>query len=189
VPHRPHTATLHQGGDTTSDSGAAQGDDFGRAIAGGTDVDRDGRPDILVGAPFEGIGSTHAPPRGPGEITLFSGNDGRVLLNVKGESARGKFGASVAFLPDMNGDRTPDLLVGAPGCSPDERRFGGRVYLVSGKDGAVLRRIDGRAAGEALGSSVAALGDLDADGVPDILAGAPNAPDHPPQPGNQRGQR
>ena len=152
---------------------AKKSDDFGRAVAGNVDMNADGRPDILVGAPFHGIGSTHAPPRGPGQVTLFSGKDGRVLFTVKGETRAELFGEAVAFIADVNGDGKPDFLVGAPSFSPSGRNFAGRVYVISGGDGSVLRRIDGLDAGGQLGTSVAAVGDVDGDGTPDVLAGAP----------------
>jgi len=44
------------------------GDKLGQAVAGGVDVDGDGTPDLLLGAPYEDAGGTSA-----GAAYLFSG--------------------------------------------------------------------------------------------------------------------
>src|SRR5207249_988479 len=53
----------------------------------------------------------------------------------------------------------------------------GRVHLLSGKDGSVLRTYAPPEPAGSFGWSVARLGDLDGDGRPDLLAGAPFAKD------------
>ncbi|MFO8056153.1 MAG: hypothetical protein R6V10_02505 [bacterium] len=79
-------------------------EDFGRSIAGVGDVTRNGRDDLLVGAP--GVSSCYLYP---GPIT-----GGTVeVMTFDGETASG-FGFSVSGVGDVNRDEGRDFLVGAP---------------------------------------------------------------------------
>ena len=98
-----------------------------------------------------------------------------------GEASTDRFGAAFARVPDPDG--VADLLVGAPGLlggsvNPDA----GGVYLFEdlgdGLSGSVSAstarlRVLSEAAGDRLGSVVAACGDLDGDGEAELVASAP----------------
>ncbi|MBI1850142.1 MAG: FG-GAP repeat protein [Planctomycetes bacterium] len=86
-----------------------------------------------------------------------------------------RFGAAVATAGDVDGDGYDDVLVGAPGADSSSLIDNGSVFLFSGKGGSLLHRFDGLAAMDEFGFSVAGDGDVDGDGVPDILVGAPGA--------------
>jgi hypothetical protein len=64
-----------------------------------------------------------------------------------------------------------DLFVGRPRGRP------ARVYLLSGKDGCVLRTYTPREHGGSFGWYVARVDDLDGDGRPDLAVGGPAAAD------------
>lgn len=130
-------------------SGVAAGDQFGFALAGAGDVDLDGVPDLLVGAPAGGY------------ARVVSGAGGGTLLTLPG--AGGGFARALCAAGDIDGDGVPDLAVGAP--------LFHRVDILSGAGGGLLRRFE-KLGGE-FGSALAPLGDTDADGVPDLLVGAP----------------
>ena len=91
--------------------------------------------------------------------------------------------AMVAGLPDLNGDLVPELIVGAPG-DDETTTNAGRVYVVFGFPAPVpistvktnvtrLITIDGASAGDLAGFAVGSIGDLNGDGLAEILVGAP----------------
>lgn len=139
------------------------GDNLGYGIADAGDVDDDGVPDLIAGAP--GVGG--------GRALVYSGADGSLLLTLASEADGASFGAAVAAAGDVDGDGHGDLLVGAPS-DASAGADAGRVHLFAGIDGATIWIRDG-AAGSMLGAGTAPLGDVDDDGVPDLVVGAPGA--------------
>ncbi len=93
---------------------------------------------------------------------------------IDGATAGDLFGASVAFVGDLNHDGRADFAVGAPG---DDHVYGGEgsVTVFSGADRSILFYWTGPSAQAALGESVDGLGDVDLDGTDDVIAGAPGA--------------
>ena len=105
------------------------------------------------------------------------------LTTLSGGSAGEGFGATIADAGDQNGDGVPDLLIGAPGHSGGR----GAVHCVSGQSlgggsGALLwtYTTPSVSAAARLGTSVALVGDLTGDGVPEIAVGAPDHVGIPP---------
>lgn len=98
----------------------------------------------------------------------------RVLHTLTGEAIGDQFGWVSAPLPDLDGDGAPDLVVGSPFHASGGANAG-RIYVFSGRSGLELFHADGGAAGERLGHSVRPAGDLDRDGIEDILAGGRGA--------------
>lgn len=135
---------------------------FGRPLAGAGDVNGDGAPDLLVGDDFQGV-------------HVFSGADGSVLRTLDRPPGAGSFGEALAGIGDVNGDGSPDLVVGAPGTSAAGELQQGRAFVFSGADASLLRTLDLPIpnSGAQLGSAVAGAGDVNGDGVPDLLVGAP----------------
>ncbi len=154
--------------------GEAADDGAGCAVAGGSDLNGDGIADMVVGASLAGSNT--------GLVYILAGaagwgSDDEVYLSeafsiLSGELAGGLAGSSLALVGDVDGDGQDDLLVGAPA----ER---GTVYLVTdpGSGQASLSTAEATWAGELgdgnAGTSLAASGDTDGDGFPDILVGAP----------------
>lgn len=133
---------------------------LGQAVANAGDVNADGHTDMIIGS--------------TGSATVLSGADGSVLHQLQGTSGADHFGTSVGSAGDINLDGFADLIVGAPESSASMLMEAGSAYIFSGFDGAVLRRIDGSRAGEHLGSSVVGIEDLNSDGYPEVLVGAPD---------------
>jgi hypothetical protein len=164
-------------------------DRFGSALAGIDDLNGDGAFDLAVGAPG---GDDNGPDRGQVWI-LFLDSQGKVRQEQKIADGEGdfegdlddndRFGSAVAALGDVNGDGITDLAVGAPNDDdgPDNAgavwilfmKSDGRVsgwQKISDKEGGFDGNLD---AEDHFGAAVAGMGDLDNDGVPDLVVGAP----------------
>ena len=152
----------------------APDDVHGYAMADAGDVNRDGVPDIVVGATGEARLACFDTPR-PGRIYVYSGRTGRELLTVDGETDGDQFGAAVGAAGDVDRDGRADLLVGAPCHDGPAGADAGRAYVVSGRTGRVLRTHDGAEAGDALGWGAAGLGDVTGDRRADYIVGAKDA--------------
>lgn len=145
-----------------------EGEGFGASIAEAGDVDGDGQPDLLVGAPRASVQDRSR----AGRVYLLSGTDGAVIRTITSPQPEvdGLFGYAVAGVGDVTGDGTPDVAIGAAGDSSNV----GRAYLINGTNGAVLHTlISPNATPDGLfASSLVPVGDTTTDGVPDLLVGA-----------------
>ncbi|MGH8004699.1 MAG: integrin alpha, partial [Limisphaerales bacterium] len=95
-----------------------------------------------------------------------------LLYRVGGPAPDKRFATSVATVGDLNGDGRSDFIVGAPNTSPNGISAAGTVYVYSGIDGAFLYQLNGENSGEGFGQSVAGIGDINDDAIPDFTAGA-----------------
>jgi hypothetical protein len=140
--------------------GHHHGDMFGAAVSGAGDVDGDGVPDLLVGAPGSGTAV--------GRAYVISGRTFRVIRVLSAHRPGDEFGDGTARTPDLNGDGVPDLIVGASGMNPGH----GAAYVYSGRTGKRLFCIHGERGNAAFGQFfVAGVGDVNGDGVPDVYVG------------------
>jgi hypothetical protein len=140
--------------------GHHHGDAFGAAVSGAGDVNGDGVPDLLVGAPGSGTAA--------GRAYVISGTTHRVIRVLSAHRRGDLFGDGTAHIADQNGDGVDDLIVGASGTNPGH----GSAYVYSGRTGRRLFRIHGERGNAAFGQFfVAGVGDLNDDGVPDVYVG------------------
>ena len=136
---------------------------FGWSVGGAGDVDGDDCPDVIVGAYGADPGGDTS-----GQARVFSGMDGSLLLTIDGAAENENLGWSVDGAGDVDGDGLADLIVGAPVAGA------GLARVVSGFDGSVIHEISGDDSGDQRGRAVAGVGaDLNGDGYPDVLVGAP----------------
>jgi FG-GAP repeat len=138
---------------------------FGDAVSGAGDVNQDGYDDLLIGAPNS--------RQNAGSAFVFSGKDGAQLFALHGKSGDDLFGSSVSEVSDMTGDHIPDIVVGAHQAEPKGRIGAGSVYVYSGATGKLIGQWTGSADGDSFGWSVNGAGDLNGDGLAEIIVGTP----------------
>lgn len=155
------------------------GNDYGAAVARLTDVTGDGVNEYLVSAPTGTFGGLVE----QGSVYVYNGATDTRRFRFNGESDHDEFGFSLASGADFDGDGYHDLLIGAPSADLAGLDQGGSVYVYSGRTNLLIRRLDGTDTHGRFGHAVASCGDLNGDGVDEILVGAPGtgnalAPDY-----------
>lgn len=135
---------------------------YGFAVSLFPDLNGDGISDIAVSAPKEGAGSVY----------VYSGSNRSLLYKLSGEVAGDWFGFAIADANDLTGDKRSEIIIGAREASPNGKTYAGSVYIYEGKTGTLLSRVDGAGAKDAFGTSISSAGDINRDGVPDLLIGA-----------------
>ncbi len=156
-------------------SSGAEGGLFGWSVAAGGDSDGDGFAEILVGAPGERDGAR----RDQGRAYLF-GMGGSLLATFEDPQpqAGARFGASLGFMSDADGDGFDEVLVGADGQHVNPGDFAGKVFVLQSVDPSdvlVAERTAPAPSTQAnFGFAVAGLADVDGDGRGDLAASAPD---------------
>lgn len=144
---------------------------LGESVAGGKDVNGDGKADFIVGAP----GAVNTGLDRPGSAYVYSGADGILLHSITGAAIADQFGYSVAFFDDLNGDGKSEFGAGARWTDLNGFTQVGSAYVYSGADGTLIYKKDGSAEFDIFGYSMANAGDVNADGTPDFVVGSPFA--------------
>ncbi len=169
--------------------GEAAGDHAGQTLAASSDLNGDAKAEILVGAAGNDAGGIDA---GAAYVVWGKASDGAVNLStvaagtggfrIIGQNAGDAAGQALATLGDLNGDGKADILVGAMG-NDAGGLDAGAAYVVFGKSTGTQVDLDAIAAGtggfritgsvgEKAGSAITGLGDINADGLADLLVGA-----------------
>ena len=170
-------------------NGQAAGDRAGQVVASIADQNGDSKAEILVGASGNDAGGVDA---GAAYVVWGKSTDTGVSLTsvaagmggyrIIGQNAGDGAGQALATLGDQNADGKADILVGAAGNDAGGLNAGA-AYVVFGKAtgsqvdldtiaaGTGGYRITG-ATGENAGSAITGLGDINGDGISDMLVGA-----------------
>ena len=172
---------------------------FGESVASAGDFNADGLDDIIIGArgveyatgaAYIIFGTTDEIPS-PFDLNTLNGSNGLVIKGVTGGD---ETGYSVDGIDDFNGDGIDDVIVGAMSADVeignDDNR--GKTFVLFGKAGGYSSPLElstmtadrglvyfGAADRDQAGWSVAGSGDVNGDGLADIVIGAPHiAPDN-----------
>ncbi|MGE3181971.1 MAG: integrin alpha [Phycisphaerae bacterium] len=149
------------------------GDYLGASVNDAGDLNNDGVHDIILGGAGQPF---NASPGVNGRVVVYSGQSPYPeLWSVNGEALNDQFGYSVAgLMDDVNNDGFFDVLATAPQHDTSGVNAG-RAYILSGLDGAVLQTYDGVFTADNHGTAVESIGDIDGDGIRDVVVGARNA--------------
>ena len=130
---------------------------FGETMATVGDVNGDGCPDFAISDVEDQRGE------GAGRVRIYSGCTGVLLHEIVGGSPHARFGAAISPLGDIDYDGSADFVI-ASGSYLEPL---GKVQAYSGRDGSELWTSLGNVGNVAL----ARAGDIDGDGIPDLLVG------------------
>jgi Ca2+-binding RTX toxin-like protein len=173
-------------------NGQATRDLFGHSVSSAGDVNGDGLDDLIIGAFYaDTSGGTDA-----GKSYVVFGKTDTTAVNLSaveagtggfvmnGEATRDLFGHSVSSAGDVNGDGLDDLIIGANGADTSGGTDAGKSYVVFGKTDTTAVNLsaveagtggfvlNGQVAGDNSGFSVSSAGDVNGDGLDDLIIGA-----------------
>jgi hypothetical protein len=168
---RMHNSSDHPG--FAPDMVLRQGNGFfGTSVAKAGDVNGDGYDDLIVGAPNNSTGADAI-----GSAYVYFGGpqlDDIADVTIKGHFKNDFAGGSVDGIGDINGDGYDDLIVGAAG-SIAAIPGRARIYLGGpAMDNVTDLELSEGSVYDAFGYSVSGAGDVNGDGIPDIIIGAPD---------------
>src|SRR4028119_492938 len=175
-------------------NGIADGDSSGYSVSSAGDVNGDGFDDLIIGAysadpnginragqSYVVFGSNSGFSAGL-DLSALNGSNG---FAINGIAANDLSGFSVSSAGDVNGDGIDDLIIGANRADRNGIRDAGQSYVVFGRNsgfGASFNlsalngsngfAINGIAADDQSGSRVSSAGDVNGDGIDDLIIGA-----------------
>lgn len=159
---------------------------LGKSVNHAGDVNGDNIDDIIIGAPMDSTAYViYGRKDGFDDIDFTNPISKSQGFKITGAKEDNRFGNSVSSAGDMNGDGADDLILGSYFSSPSSRQLAGTAYVIFGRKGGLSNidlndplgktqgfKIIGGSHADNLGVSVSHGGDLNGDGVDDIIVGA-----------------
>jgi hypothetical protein len=167
-------------------------DRSGSSVSGAGDINGDGLADLIAGAQYADPGGI--PDAGESYVIFGKSDGGAVNLGdvaagtggfvINGIDTGDQSGRWVSGAADVNGDGLADVIVGAHFADPNGNLNAGECYVIFGKsDGGAVNLgdvaagtggfvINGIDAGDQSGRSVSGAGDVNGDGLADLVIGA-----------------
>ena len=183
-------------------NGINAGDRSAISVSNAGDINGDGIDDLIIGAygadpngirdagqSYVVFGGIDVGSSGTLELSDLDGSNGFVLNGINGDNFSGDYsGRSVSNAGDINGDGIDDLIIGAYGADPNGIRDAGQSYVVfggidvgssgtlelsdlNGSNGFTINGID---EDDFAGISVINAGDVNNDGIDDVIIGSVN---------------
>ncbi|MBI3818475.1 MAG: FG-GAP repeat protein [Planctomycetes bacterium] len=137
---------------------------FNSRVAPLGDINLDGIPDFAV--------TDFVANNNDGKVDVYSGSNAQLMYSVPALVAGGALGSSIDSIGDVNGDGIPDFAAGVPYANLPGIHEGG-VQVHSGQNGALLALLHGKNNDDIFGYSVRGAGDVNGDGISDLIVGAP----------------
>ncbi len=174
---------LDQSGSSVSSAGDINSDGIDDLIIGAFDADANGNSSGQSYVVFGGKGGFSAQLN----LSTLNGTNG---FAINGINPNDLSGSSVSSAGDINGDGIDDLIIGASFASniSDSRSYSGQSYVVFGNKGGFSAQlnlstlngtngfaINGINPNDLSGFSVSSAGDINGDGIDDLIIGARNA--------------
>ncbi|MEQ8970813.1 MAG: VCBS domain-containing protein [Coleofasciculus sp. C1-SOL-03] len=180
-------------------TGIDSGDNSGYSVSAAGDINNDGFDDVIIGARWanphgSGSGESYVVFGKNSSLSGFGTNLSLRSLNgsngfkINGIATFDNSGWSVNHAGDINGDGIDDVVIGAPNADPNGVSSSGQTYVVFGKtsgfdpnldlsslNGSNGFQINGTAVGDESGFSVNGAGDVNGDGVDDLIIGERSA--------------
>lgn len=164
---------IYLGGSSINDqpaltlTGQKANDQFGHCVSTAGDVNNDGYSDFLVGGLFTN------------QVNLYLGNkemDKLASYILEGEKPGSAFGYSVSNAGDFNRDGFDDYIIGDPWNDIKGPNTGKAYFYFGGPsiDTNPDLIFQGETKYNGFGAAVASAGDINNDGFPDIMIGAPS---------------
>lgn len=154
---------IYSGASTTqirSHHGFSSSAGTGTCLGAAGDMNADGVADYYIGSP---LSNSYA--AGRGDVTIYSGTFGSIIHTYTAVTNNGYTGRVAASAGDFNLDGIPEFVIRSTTANNNNY---GNLLVFDGTDGTLIYQL-GNSANAGFGAAVDGGGDVNADGLPDLL--------------------